>query len=90
MPDFSATRLQITGRSDVIIPPGMSTFNGSKVMGGGVVAAPPDPEPSRLNSMVGWLAAVEHKPLYFFILLLIICMAALFFYFRAQVTSNKC
>lgn len=83
VPDYTNTRLQITGRSDVIIPPSLPAFNGSKTGSGGSM------EKGSLSvaplGLVGWLAAVEHKPLYFFIILLILSVAALFFYVRAQV-----
>uniref|UniRef100_A0A1B6MTN9 non-specific serine/threonine protein kinase n=1 Tax=Graphocephala atropunctata TaxID=36148 RepID=A0A1B6MTN9_9HEMI len=95
VPDYSTTRLQIAGRSDVIIPPGLRAFNGSKVRGA-VASAPdagtvrqtaPDGTGTQLETVVGWLSAVEHKPLYFFILLLIASVAALFLYVRAQVQA---
>ncbi|XP_046660602.1 serine/threonine-protein kinase/endoribonuclease IRE1 [Homalodisca vitripennis] len=92
VPDYSSTRLQIAGRSDVIIPPGLRAFNGSKVRGASASGMPitdtqPDGTGFQVQTVVGWLAAVEHKPLYFFILLLILSVAALFFYVRAQVQA---
>ncbi|XP_054285066.1 serine/threonine-protein kinase/endoribonuclease IRE1 [Macrosteles quadrilineatus] len=85
VPDYSTTRLQIAGRSDVIIPPVMGGFNGSKV-GGGVPTAPAR-TPQNTPAVVEWFVALEHKPLYFFVFLLIVSMAALFFYVQAQVQA---
>ncbi|XP_075231687.1 serine/threonine-protein kinase/endoribonuclease IRE1-like [Lycorma delicatula] len=85
VPDYSATRLQIAGRSDKIIPPSLTQLNGTKgpqrvVQDYGNTVTEQNPV-----TVTRWADSLENKALTAAVLGLIISVAAMFLYFRAQV-----
>lgn len=93
VPDYSKTRLQITGRSDIIIPPGLSQFNGSKSVSIQTDSIAEEQQQHKrllghdINSddtILGWMGNLENKALVITVAALVVSVAAMFVYFRAQ------
>ena len=99
VPDYSKTRLQITGRSDLIIPPGLSQFNGSKTVSIQTESITVDQlgqerlighDINSEDTKLGWMGNLENKALVITVAALVVSVAAMFVYFRAQVRFRVC
>lgn len=83
VPDNSLMQLQITGRSDAIISPPLSQFNGSKMLHKDVTV---QTDQTVEDTQTGWLTGFENKVLTLTVAALVVSVAAMFFYIKIQVS----